>query len=52
MGFAEVVDCPVILIADIDRGGVVAHLCGTLDLLSASEQARQNQGHALSLRIA
>ena len=40
MGFAEVVDCPVILIADIDRGGVFAHLCGTLDLLSASEQAR------------
>jgi adenosylcobyric acid synthase len=40
MGFAEAVDCPVILIADIDRGGVFAHFCGTLDLLSASEQAR------------
>ncbi len=40
MGFAEVVDCPVILIADIDRGGVFAHLVGTLELLSASEQAR------------
>ncbi|MFZ2855424.1 MAG: cobyric acid synthase [Rhodocyclaceae bacterium] len=40
MGFAEAVDCPVILIADIDRGGVFAHLCGTLDLLSATEQAR------------
>ena len=40
MGFAEAVDCPVILIADIDRGGVFAHLCGTLDLLSPSEQAR------------
>jgi adenosylcobyric acid synthase len=40
MGFAEAVDCPVILIADIDRGGVFAHLCGTLDLLSESEQAR------------
>jgi adenosylcobyric acid synthase len=40
MGFAEVVDCPVILIADIDRGGVFAHLVGTLDLLSPSEQAR------------
>ncbi|WP_186409794.1 cobyric acid synthase [Candidatus Propionivibrio aalborgensis] len=40
MGFAEAVDCPVILIADIDRGGVFAHLVGTLDLLSASEQAR------------
>ena len=40
MGFAEAVDCPVILIADIDRGGVFAHLVGTLELLSDSEQAR------------
>lgn len=40
MGFAEAVDCPVILVADIDKGGVFAHLVGTLDLLSASEQAR------------
>ncbi len=40
MGFAEAVDCPVILIADIDRGGVFAHLVGTLDLLSPSEQNR------------
>ncbi|MCD5986964.1 cobyric acid synthase [Pseudomonas sp. CDFA 553] len=40
MGFAEAVDCPVLLISDINRGGVFAHLVGTLELLSPSEQAR------------
>jgi len=40
MGYAEAVDCPVILVVDIDRGGSFAHLVGTLALLSDSEQAR------------
>jgi adenosylcobyric acid synthase len=40
MGFAEAADLPVILIGDIDRGGVIASLVGTWALLGASEQAR------------
>jgi adenosylcobyric acid synthase len=40
MGFAEAVDCPVVLVADIDRGGVFAHFVGTLACLSDSERAR------------
>ncbi len=39
-GFAEAVDCPVILIADIDKGGVFAHIIGTLELLSETERQR------------
>jgi adenosylcobyric acid synthase len=40
MGFAEAVDCPVVLVADIDRGGVFAQIAGTMSLLSESERSR------------
>lgn len=40
MGFAEAVDCPVVLVADIDRGGVFAQIVGTLECLSESERHR------------
>ena len=40
MGFAEAVDCPVLLVGDIDRGGVFAQLVGTLELISESERKR------------
>jgi adenosylcobyric acid synthase len=40
MGFAEAADVPVVLVGDIERGGVIAALLGTVALLDASEQAR------------
>ncbi len=40
MGFAEAADLPVVLVGDIDRGGVIAALLGTQALLAAGEQAR------------
>lgn len=40
MGFAEAADIPVVLVGDIDRGGVIASLVGTHMLLEPNEQAR------------
>lgn len=40
MGLAEMVDAPVLLVGDIDRGGVFAQLYGTYALLEKAEQQR------------
>lgn len=40
MGLAEMVDAPVLLVGDIDRGGVFAQLLGTLMLLTEEEKQR------------
>jgi adenosylcobyric acid synthase len=39
MGFAEAADVPVVLIGDIERGGVIAQFVGTQALLTAAERA-------------
>ena len=40
MGLAEMVDAPVLLVGDIDRGGVFAQLYGTIALLEEKEKQR------------
>ncbi|WP_207484245.1 cobyric acid synthase [Arenibaculum pallidiluteum] len=40
MGFAEAADLPVVLVGDIDRGGVIAAVVGTCAVLPPAERAR------------
>jgi adenosylcobyric acid synthase len=40
MGLAQAADLPVVVVGDIDRGGVLAHLFGTLAVLDPADQAR------------
>ncbi|MCG1011342.1 cobyric acid synthase [Tepidanaerobacter sp. GT38] len=40
MGMAEIADAPVIIVGDIDKGGVFASLVGTMMLLTENEKAR------------
>jgi len=40
MGLAQAADLPVIVVGDIDRGGVLAHLFGTVAVLDRADQAR------------
>jgi adenosylcobyric acid synthase len=40
MGFARAADVPVVLIGDIDRGGVIASLVGTKSVIDATDAAQ------------
>lgn len=40
MGMAEIADAPVVLVADIDKGGVFASIVGTMFLLTEEEKKR------------
>jgi adenosylcobyric acid synthase len=42
MGLADLTDASVLLVGDIDRGGVFAQLLGTMELLSSKERDRVN----------
>ena len=47
MGFAEAADLPVVLVADIDRGGVIATLVGSHAVIAPAE-ARRVAGYVIN----
>ena len=47
MGFAEAADLPVLLVADIDRGGVIASLVGSHAVMEAAD-ARRVAGYVIN----
>lgn len=40
MGLAEIADLPVVVVGDIDRGGVLAHFVGTHQILAPADRDR------------
>ncbi|NUS45080.1 MAG: cobyric acid synthase [Mycobacteriaceae bacterium] len=40
MGLAQAADLPVVIVGDIDRGGVLAHLFGTVEIMDPADRAR------------
>ncbi len=48
MGFAALVDAPVVLVGDLDLGGAFASLLGTLRVLEETDDARRVQGLILN----
>ena len=45
MGMAKLVDAPVILVADIDKGGVFASIYGTIELMPPEDRKRIKGGY-------